>query len=572
MTRPIRLAILSVLLAGALAVAAVPSLLPPPAASTPAPHWRQEPPTVRGVYHVHSVRSDGTGTPEEIAVAAARDGLQFVIMTDHGDAMRTPDPPRYVSGVLVIDAVEVSTNGGHLVVLGGRPSPFPLAGEPSAVLEDAHRLGGIGIAAHPGSPRASLQWSDWDAPVDGLEWLNADSEWRDELFASLGRLMLTYWLRPAETLTASLDRPATVLGRWDALTSTRRVVGIAGSDAHARLGFRQQTEPYQEGRHVPLPSYQSSFDAFGIRVQLDAPLSGDASRDAAQLLDRIRWGRVFTVIDGLATPGDFEFTATSGSHSVRMGEYLDIGGEVKLHLKMAAPADTRMVLLRNGEILFDTRDRELHVGVLPEPAVYRVEIYVPGGEGQPPIPWLVSNPIYIGMRERHDAAARPADAAGVARKSAIATDAWAAESSPGSASALRPGVIVNGIAAIEWTYTLAGGSPSSQYAALRFPVDGLSGHDRVQLRGRAPQPTRVWVQVRASALGGGERWGKSIYLDDAFRGVEVLFRDLRPVGYTSRPSPPLEQIDVILLVVDTVNTRPGSSGAVQLADLWLAGQ
>ena len=192
------------------------------------------------------MRSDGTGTPEEIAVAAARDGLQFVIMTDHGDATRAPEPPRYVSGVLVIDAVEVSTDRGHLVVLGGRPSPFPLAGEPSAVLEDAHRLGGMGIAAHPGSPRASLQWSDWDVPIDGLEWLNADSEWRDELFASLGRLMLTYWLRPAETLTASLDRPTSVLARWDALTSTRRVVGIAGSDAHARLGFRQQTEPYRK--------------------------------------------------------------------------------------------------------------------------------------------------------------------------------------------------------------------------------------------------------------------------------------------------------------------------------------
>ncbi len=255
-----------------------------------------------------------------------------------------------------------------------------------------------------------------------------------------------------------------------------------------------------------------------------------------------------------------------------MGDYLDIGGEVKLHVKMASPQDARMVLLRNGEVLFDTRDRELHVGVLPEPAVYRVEVYVPGGEGQPPIPWLVSNPIYVGMRERHDAAARPAESPSAARKSAIATDAWVAEASPGSASALRPGVIVDGIAAIEWTYALAGGAPSGQYAALRFPVDGLSGHDRVQLRGRAARPMRVWLQVRASGLGGGERWGKSVYLDDAFRGVEVLLQDLDPIGYTSRPSPPLDQIDVILLVVDTVNTRTGSSGAVQLADLWLAGQ
>jgi hypothetical protein len=51
-----------------------------------------------------------------------------------------------------------------------------------------------------------------------------------------------------------------------------------------------------------------------------------------------------------------------------------------------------------------------------------------------------------------------------------------------------------------------------------------------------------------------------------------MLRDFRPIGMTSTPGPPLDEIDVILLVVDTLNSRPGGSGAVQLADLWLAGQ
>ena len=57
-----------------------------------------------------------------------------------------------------------------------------------------------------------------------------------------------------------------------------------------------------------------------------------------------------------------------------------------------------MAILRNGVILFDTREPESHVGVMAEPAVYRVEIDAPGTGGEPPIPWLVSNPIYVGMR------------------------------------------------------------------------------------------------------------------------------------------------------------------------------
>jgi hypothetical protein len=186
---------------------------------------------------------------------------------------------------------------------------------------------------------------------------------------------------------------------------------------------------------------------------------------------------------------------------------------------------------------------------------------------------LVSNPIYLGMRARHDEfAAGSAAAPAAVRRSSIATDAWAAEASAGSTSLLRPNVTIDGIAAIEWSYAIAGGPPSGQYAALRFPVEGLSGHDRIQLRARASQPVRMWVQLRASSAGQGERWGRTMYLDDTFRGVELMLRDFRPIGVTSTPGPPLDKIDVILLVVDTLNSRPGGRGAVQLADLWLAGQ
>src|SRR5438045_101386 len=69
-------------------------------AATPPPE------IVYGGYHVHSVISDGTGTVDEIAAAAARAGLQFIILTDHGDGTRPLVPPQYRHGVLCIDAAE----------------------------------------------------------------------------------------------------------------------------------------------------------------------------------------------------------------------------------------------------------------------------------------------------------------------------------------------------------------------------------------------------------------------------------------------------------------------------------
>src|SRR5262245_7556875 len=188
-------------------VSAIWTLLPPRARQL---SLTPDPRVVRGAIHVHTTRSDGAGTPDEVAHAAHRAGLDFVILTDHGDGLRVPDAPRYVEGVLVIDAVEISTADGHYVALGIGQAPYRLAGDARDVIEDVHRLGGFGFAAHPDSPKPDLQWRDWDVPLDGLEWLNVDSEWRDETRTLFGRtfltrLFLTYWFRGPESIAEMFD-------------------------------------------------------------------------------------------------------------------------------------------------------------------------------------------------------------------------------------------------------------------------------------------------------------------------------------------------------------------------------
>ena len=69
------------------------------------------------------------------------------------------------SGVLTHRGVELNTTAGHLAALGATPSPYPMAGTPADVIEDVHRLGGIGVAAHPESPRAVAQLAGWDVPL-----------------------------------------------------------------------------------------------------------------------------------------------------------------------------------------------------------------------------------------------------------------------------------------------------------------------------------------------------------------------------------------------------------------------
>src|ERR687897_1585598 len=108
-----RIVAAGLVVAGLLALVAIMALAPPRAGR--AVHQARSPREMVGSLHVHTRRSDGAGTVDEVAAAAAAAGLQFVILTDHGDATREPDPPQYRAGVLCIDAVEISTTAGHYV-------------------------------------------------------------------------------------------------------------------------------------------------------------------------------------------------------------------------------------------------------------------------------------------------------------------------------------------------------------------------------------------------------------------------------------------------------------------------
>lgn len=556
-----RLGLLAILVALALFI-----VVPPASRSTAAPPET----TVRGAFHVHTTRSDGSGAPDDVALAAAHAGLQFVILTDHGDGTRPPDAPAYRSGVLTIDAVELNTSGGHYAVIGLPAAPYPLAGSAAAVIEDVRRLGGFGIAAHPGSPRPSLRWTAWDAGIDGLEWINGDSEWRDEPRLPLARALIAYLFRAPEAMATLLDRPTAVFEQWDRLAATGRVVAVAGSDAHARLGFSQGTDPDVSAVHVPLPGYTATFRAFSNHVVLDAPFSGDAARDADRLLAALRGGRSYSVIDALASPGGLSFSATSGARTAQMGEDLAIDADVQVHASVTAPPGTTIVLIKNGERVHEVTDGPLETNGGKDPAVYRVEAYVRNGPGGPPVPWIVSNPIYAGLprpveKPRVDlppASRIPARTAEVTTESGPG-DRSTLSAAPGDPRARR----LAGEPSIAWSFALGPGTPSGQFSAIQIPITGgLAAFDRVQFRVSSPQPVRAWVQLRAP-VGNTERWGTTFYAEAGERLIDLPFSAFAPIGVTSSGAAPLAQVASLLFVADTMNFLTGSSGSMVLSEI-----
>jgi hypothetical protein len=537
-----------------------------------------------GIIHVHSSRSDGSSTPAEIAAAAGRAGLRFVVFTDHGDATRAPDAPTYRNGVLCIDAVEVSTTGGHYIALDMPPAPYPLAGDPRGVVDDVHRLGGFGIVAHPHSPKDQLQWKDFTVPFDGIEAINLDTGWRrwmqqarrSDLGArdrwSAGMRLLTalvdYPFRPPEVI-ASLTSPrasdAGIERTLDAAMMRRHIVMTAGADAHAKLGIRG--DPGESTFSIPLPGYEQTFRTLSVHAFLDRQLTGDATPDSQTIVRAIRAGHLYSVMDGLATPAAFFLSASNASGTAQEGDQLQLGGPVAVHVRSNAPAAFTTRLWNGATAIGDEHHEADFTVTMPAgPAAYWVSIRATPERGD--ILWLRSNPIFVGIHEV-PVDRVPTGTLRLARAlfDGTTADGWHVEHDPTSVGALDRVVGTSG-PELRLRYGLSAGLGAGPYVALVYDVPaGAFVGNRVTMTLRAQQPMRISVQLRS---GGADRWQRSIYVatENEDRSIDVA--DMTPVGTTSTGRPVPSTIRSVLFVVDTTNTRAGASGRVWLRSAALA--
>jgi len=524
--------------------------------------------TVPGVIHVHSSRSDGRGTPDEIALAAAQAGLKFVVITDHGDGTRSPDAPVYRSGVLCLDAVEISTAGGHYIALDMPAAPYPLGGEARDVVEDVKRLGGFGIAAHPDSPKDELRWRDWVAPVDAIEVVNLDTAWRQRVAQTswrqrfdLGARLIAYPIRPAESI-ATLIQPSTIWDRWALLARRRRLVTLAGADAHARIGWRKG-EPAGADVSAPLPSYLTSFQTLSVHLRTERALTGDAAVDARMIIRAIRAGHAYSAVDGVASPPSFDFSATNDHGTVHAGDELSAAGPLVLRVRSNAPPGFTTTIWNGATpVSGDHHEQDFRVQLPEGDGVYRAEIRA--SSPFQTFPWIISNAIYV-RTPLPDVAST---GAAVPSTSLPLFDGslagWRVEQDPTSLGAVD--LAATGITSeptLRWRFGLSSAPAAAQFVALIVNLpQGVESSDRVAFTMRAERPMRISVQLGA----GRDRWQRSVYVEVFNREQTIRFDDFQPVSPGESAQAPLADVRSLMFVVDTTNTKPGTSGRI-----WMMG-
>ena len=232
----------------------------------------------RGELHCHSSHSDGSDSVALLAHKARSARLDFLALTDHFTSSGW-DELASVSGadLAVIRGIEFTCHGGHATLLGLSEwvDTFVDRGNRTGrtindVAHDTHRQGGLFGVAHPFAGRLGWRFHEFDWELCDLF----------EIYDNVG--------------TNSVAQ----LGYWDHLLNQGyRITGVAATDHH------RDTKPSKLGNSVTY-IYASELSP-------------------AALLEGLRSGRAFVSLGPT-----LEFRASSGEHSVHMGDTLLAEGTV----------------------------------------------------------------------------------------------------------------------------------------------------------------------------------------------------------------------------------------------------
>lgn len=300
---------------------------------------------LRGDLHTHTLGSDGVHTLEELAWKALRNGLDFVAVTDHNQQVSAERLPR-IPGVTMIPGVEWTHFQGHANFLGVDKSydePFytNTFEDTRARFESARRRGALITINHPFEEICPFQFDLNQLPFDCLE----------------------VWNGPMR------EANLRAVGLWQQLLAAgRKIPCTGGSDYHRDTPF----------------------------IFLGGPTMGvySQSAGASDILAAIRRGHAFITF---APNGP---TADLHAGDAMMGESVSWSQVKELRIQAAgllAGDLLRVITGASSDVVFKAAtDGDVSLAYpMTAPGFARIEILRSFIPGLPPLPALISNPVYF---------------------------------------------------------------------------------------------------------------------------------------------------------------------------------
>lgn len=327
----------------------------PPRAATgpeifPPSPWKD----LRGIVHCHSYLShDSKGTPEEIAQAAHRVGVDFVMMTDHYTDRGVLEAMRGFHGrTLFLPGAECRKDGRYFLALGIE-KPLDLSQSWPQIHAQIREQGGLLFLDHLEEYGEEIEAISFD----GLELYNIHAAVK---LSNPLTLLLRGLLFPPHAVFPSLcwlHKPN--LKQWEKASRKCIVPIVAGNDAHNNVRL-----------FGPLGGVVGTYEQL-FRTANTHVWARENSREA--ILEALREGRSYIAFEWLAAATGFQI------------ETREENGDTFCHVFVPEKAQIR--LLRNGETLAQTHGQSLMARIPAASEAFRVEVYLRDRL------WILSGPV-----------------------------------------------------------------------------------------------------------------------------------------------------------------------------------
>src|SRR5688572_675063 len=284
----------------------------------------------QGVVHVHSfLGGHSKGGFREIISAAQANKLDFVVMTEH--ALSEYDTSLMTlkglhGGVLFINGNEVNTGSGRLLIIPG--DGLEIVGSMN-VLEQIQGQPERKLVKVVAYPQEFKEWWQPDA-YEAVEVYNVYTNARQiNPVVMFFDGLWSYRSYPHLLFANFYERPSANLKLWDqAIAGTgKKLVGLAGNDAHANIGFELTDSSGKRLLGLNLDPYERSFRL--VRMHIVTPLIHDSVATPERVMAAITAGNCFIGFDIFGDTTGFRYAARDGNESKLMGDEITLEDEVR---------------------------------------------------------------------------------------------------------------------------------------------------------------------------------------------------------------------------------------------------
>lgn len=343
---------------------------------------------LRTSVHMHTYASDGIGSLSDICRAAAAEGIDCVVISDHetvghnfnGYADKTlvvtgeEITPGYSEELNETGGVKAASGSSHILTIGLKRAIQNEGRMAQELIDQVNLAGGLSFIAHPEEP--GHFWEQWPVTgFTGIEIWTYKAAWKTG--AALAPSKTYAWRNPDSVLAG----PSVLALRiWDEEGQKRRVVGLGCSDQH---GFPLVIDGIQ--RKV----FDWAIGLTGIVSYVLVDMDSIKENPVSAFLAAIRGGRVIIAHDGLALARGFTAKTVGARPEQVFWPGDEVPDELNLSIQIESHRPVDLRIIKNGEP-YQVKHAQKWSVPIDGRGVWRVEAYLDGH------PWIYTNPFYVG--------------------------------------------------------------------------------------------------------------------------------------------------------------------------------